>query len=297
MKNPSTFGNNLFNVIKTEVKAVHDNPDQQKNDWVIVMHDQPLILDSKALCCFKDTKFRRALLWLVEWKWFERIMLLCIFVGSFAMLFQNRLNPITAIDTIQDVFTYVFTVESMLKIISYGFVVHRHSYLRYAWNWLDIIVVIIGIAEQIDSSFPNLKSLRILRMLRILNQIKHAPSLKRLIRSLILSVKDLLNVVVFFIFVFLLFGIIGVQLFGNSFYNLCRTTPAPYPNGSWPIDQNVQRVCGGQFECPAGSYCGNPLTLTPSIPLSPDQDYKDNSLINYGITSFDNIGRAVLSLF
>lgn len=42
------------------------------------------------------------------------------------------------------VFTTIFTVECVLKIIAYGFIVHRNSYMRVGWNLIDFAVVISG---------------------------------------------------------------------------------------------------------------------------------------------------------
>ena len=41
-------------------------------------------------------------------------------------------------------FTVVFTVEMVMRIVALGFFLHRYSYLRDAWNWLDFIVVILS---------------------------------------------------------------------------------------------------------------------------------------------------------
>jgi hypothetical protein len=41
-------------------------------------------------------------------------------------------------------FVTVFTIESILKIIAYGFLFHPGAYLRNPWNILDFVIVIIG---------------------------------------------------------------------------------------------------------------------------------------------------------
>lgn len=41
-------------------------------------------------------------------------------------------------------FTYVFTIEAIMKIIAYGFIIHKNSYLRDGWNIIDFIVVMAG---------------------------------------------------------------------------------------------------------------------------------------------------------
>jgi voltage-dependent calcium channel L type alpha-1D len=45
------------------------------------------------------------------------------------------------------IFTIFFTLECVLKILAYGFVIHHKAYLRDGWNWIDFIVVIVGLVE------------------------------------------------------------------------------------------------------------------------------------------------------
>jgi hypothetical protein len=42
------------------------------------------------------------------------------------------------------VFTIIFLVEMMIKIIARGFILHKHAYLWDPLNWLDFIVVVSG---------------------------------------------------------------------------------------------------------------------------------------------------------
>lgn len=51
------------------------------------------------------------------------------------------------IELMSDIFTMIFTLECIIKIIAMGFVVHRNSYLRDGWNWLDFIVVCTGMLD------------------------------------------------------------------------------------------------------------------------------------------------------
>lgn len=48
------------------------------------------------------------------------------------------------IDKMNLIFTWVYLGEAILKIIALGFVKHKNSYLREAWNCIDLIVVIFG---------------------------------------------------------------------------------------------------------------------------------------------------------
>jgi hypothetical protein len=42
------------------------------------------------------------------------------------------------------IFTIIYTIEALLKIIAKGFVFHRYAYLREVWNCIDFIVVVFG---------------------------------------------------------------------------------------------------------------------------------------------------------
>ena len=48
------------------------------------------------------------------------------------------------LDNCGTVFTVIFAVESGLKILAYGFIMHRNAYMRLGWNILDFGVVISG---------------------------------------------------------------------------------------------------------------------------------------------------------
>lgn len=42
------------------------------------------------------------------------------------------------------VFLVIFTVETVLKIVAYGLVLHPSAYIRNGWNLLDFIIVVVG---------------------------------------------------------------------------------------------------------------------------------------------------------
>ena len=98
----------------------------------------------------------------------------------------------------------VFTIESILKIIAYGFLFHPGAYLRNPWNILDFVIVIIGydlyilnldkalysesvnICQHISFSlmtialgqtWGNVKALRAFRVLRPLRLVSGVPSM------------------------------------------------------------------------------------------------------------------------
>jgi hypothetical protein len=50
-----------------------------------------------------------------------------------------------------NVFTVIFTIEAVLKMIGMGFIMHKRAYLRNGWNWIDFTVVAIGILDALPN--------------------------------------------------------------------------------------------------------------------------------------------------
>lgn len=53
------------------------------------------------------------------------------------------------------VFLVIFTVETMLKIVAYGLVLHPSAYIRNGWNLLDFIIVVVGCASAGGHPYPS----------------------------------------------------------------------------------------------------------------------------------------------
>lgn len=209
------------------------------------------------------------------------------------------------------VFTITFMIECVLKIIAMGFVHHKNSYLRDSWNWLDFAVVCVGITDYIPGiTGSNLKALRTLRVLRPLRSINKFPSMKKLISSLLASLPALGNAVMFMMFIFLLFCILGVQSFSGILYQRCRYDPQPNidpTTGKWttwpkledPNDPDrYKRLCSmdgsGVYSCPKDYTCGSP----GQFKLSLESDgVPDSELIMYGIITFDDIIAGMITIF
>ena len=78
----------------------------------------------------------------------------------------------------------IFTLECAMKILAYGFVMHQGSYLRSVWNFLDFLIVVIGLVSAVldyvmsgagDPGF-DVKALRAFRVLRPLRLVSGVPS-------------------------------------------------------------------------------------------------------------------------
>lgn len=139
---------------------------------------------------------------------------------------DNLTNWNKWLDKVDRGFTAIFIFEAAIKILAFGFVIHKKSYLRDPWNVLDFAVVIISLISMIPS-LPNLKSLRTMRVIRPLRSINAVPSMKRLVATLLISLPRMAYLVIFMIFCIFIFAILGMQLFARKLYNRCRLTDAP----------------------------------------------------------------------
>lgn len=55
---------------------------------------------------------------------------------------NGKFNQI--LDTSNFVYTILFVVEAVMKIIANGLIIHPESFLRNGWNLIDSVVVISG---------------------------------------------------------------------------------------------------------------------------------------------------------
>jgi hypothetical protein len=114
------------------------------------------------------------------------------------------------------VFTFVFTLEVILKNIALG----PTAYLQDAWNRFDVAVVALSIVGFVITVATTTKAsylalLRIFRIARAFRLIKRAKGLRTLLNTLIFSLPALTNVgSVLFLF-FFIFAVMGMNLFGR----------------------------------------------------------------------------------
>jgi len=188
------------------------------------VHDKKLEYDIRALFILPG-KFpvRKWLVWLTSWKWFDNFITLVILANSIMLsftdygdrlygdgYFSQRNANMAQVDT---AFSIIFTFECVAKILAMGFALHKNSYMRDVWNWLDFFVVMISVIGWIPGieSNSSLKSLRTFRILRPLRSINSMPRMKQLIKTLLASLEGLMNVGLFLAFVFTIFAIFGTH--------------------------------------------------------------------------------------
>jgi voltage-dependent calcium channel L type alpha-1D len=151
-------------------------------------------------------------------------------------------------------FNIVFFIEAFSKIIAYGFYGGKTAYLSSAWNIMDFFIVVMSIFDFIPGmSGGNFSAIRSFRVLRPLRTITKFPELRFLVSLLLSCIPMLANVFGLNFFIYFVFGILGMQLFGGALRGRCYSMTDgaimedPF---SWPF------ICGeGQLTCPKGFTC------------------------------------------
>ena len=99
---------------------------------------------------------RHEIIQIITHKYFDRFILTMIALNSLILGLSDYSNVSnrgelisegswrnTLIDETEVIFTIIFTIECILKIIGMGFT-GPNGYLHDRWNWLDFVVVVTG---------------------------------------------------------------------------------------------------------------------------------------------------------
>uniref|UniRef100_A0A8C2B1H9 Voltage-dependent N-type calcium channel subunit alpha-1B n=1 Tax=Cyprinus carpio TaxID=7962 RepID=A0A8C2B1H9_CYPCA len=177
------------------------------------------------------------------------------------------------LDDTEPYFIGIFCFEAGIKIIALGFVFHKGSYLRNGWNVMDFVVVLTGILTTLGSQF-DLRTLRAVRVLRPLKLVSGIPSLQVVLKSIMKAMVPLLQIGLLLFFAIVMFAIIGVEFYMGKFHFTCFKVDTGEKVSDYPCGKDLPaRIC------PNGTVCGN--WTGP----------------NFGITNFDNILFAILTVF
>ncbi|KAK7918828.1 hypothetical protein WMY93_010112 [Mugilogobius chulae] len=128
-------------------------------------------------------------------------------------------------------FSCIFLVEMVLKMVALGLVFGSGSYCRSPWNlkdgcWWSVCPAHRsgdGSSDQKDLE-EILKPLRLLRTLCPLRLLRYVPRLKQAVEGVTSSLKPLGSVSVISCVFFFVYGIVGVQLFQGKFYHCMDNT-------------------------------------------------------------------------
>ncbi|XP_010018959.1 PREDICTED: sodium channel protein type 4 subunit alpha [Nestor notabilis] len=173
---------------------------------------------------------RKACFRIVEHDWFETFIVFMILLSSGALAFEDiyieqRKVIRTILEYADKVFSYIFVIEMLLKWVAYGFKV----YFTNAWCWLDFLIVDVSIISLTAnwlgySELGAIKSLRTLRALRPLRALSRFEGMRVVVNALLGAIPSIMNVLLVCLIFWLIFSIMGVNLFAGKYYRCVNTT-------------------------------------------------------------------------
>ncbi|XP_006910851.1 sodium channel protein type 11 subunit alpha [Pteropus alecto] len=229
-------------------------------------------------CCFPCcTVNKRKSPWIIWWKlrktcyqivkhsWFESFIIFVILLSSGALVFEDvnlhkQPNIQALLNCTDNIFTFIFIMEMGLKWVAFGF----WKYFTSAWCWLDFIIVIVSVLNL--TNLKVLKSLRTLRALRPLRALSQFEGMKVVVNALIGAIPAILNVLLVCLIFWLIFCILGVNLFSGKFGRCTNVTD----NSSLVIDP---KLVANLSQCESRNF----------------------TWVNLNV-NFDNVGMAYLAL-
>eukprot|EP01064_Diplonema_japonicum_P013517 TRINITY_DN21080_c0_g1_i1.p1 TRINITY_DN21080_c0_g1~~TRINITY_DN21080_c0_g1_i1.p1 ORF type:complete len:1544 (+),score=329.74 TRINITY_DN21080_c0_g1_i1:57-4688(+) len=190
-----------------------------------------------------DAAPRKALQKVVEHIVFEVAVVLTIAGSTIAVAVEDPLSPPDSklskdLEITDYVFTSLFTLEAVMKIFTYGFVLHKTSYLRRDKGaWLDAIIVILSWASFVGGR--ELALFRVLRAIRPLRLVSQSDGMKLVLSSLVRSVPGVISVMFITFVIWGVWSIVGVQLFKGAFYSCTDVTYGDVAGDVYFIDDGA----------------------------------------------------------
>ncbi|XP_071329963.1 sodium channel, voltage-gated, type I-like, alpha isoform X1 [Trachinotus anak] len=167
---------------------------------------------------------------IVEHNWFESFIIFMILLSSGALAFEDvyiekRKTVKTVLEFADKIFTYIFILEMLLKWVAYGFA----KYFTNAWCWLDFLIVDISLVSMGAnamgySELGAIKSLRTLRALRPLRALSRFEGMRVVVNALLGAIPSIFNVLLVCLIFWLIFSIMGVNLFAGKYYHCVNKT-------------------------------------------------------------------------
>uniref|UniRef100_A0A8C6VY45 Calcium voltage-gated channel subunit alpha1 E n=1 Tax=Nothobranchius furzeri TaxID=105023 RepID=A0A8C6VY45_NOTFU len=223
----------------------------------------------------EDNVVRKYAKKITEWPYPFYMILATIIANCIVLALEQHLpsedkTPMSKkLEKTEPYFIGMFCFEAGIKIIALGFVFHKGSYLRNGWNVMDFIVVLSGILAAAGAHMNisvDLRTLRAVRVLRPLKLVSGIPSLQIVLKSIMKAMVPLLQIGLLLFFAILMFAIIGLEFYSGKLHKTSDSIEYEFPCGV--------RQCPAKYDC-SENWIGP----------------------NDGITQFDNILFAVLTVF
>ncbi|KAK8392889.1 hypothetical protein O3P69_013130 [Scylla paramamosain] len=232
----------VVNYVDTITSGVKDDDDPRFKRQEIMEKEPadcfPKKIFNRVQCCalFTETRLykkwyrvRQMCLYVVDSPYFEWVVLILIFASSVTLCFEDihldsKRELKEVLNYLNLVFAILFTIEMFVKWIALGFV----KYFTSVWTILDCFIVLVSMCSLFieQDNLIALRSLRTLRALRPLRAISRWEGMKVIkrastrivVNALMYAIPSIFNVLLVCLVFWLIFSIMGVQMFGGKFY-------------------------------------------------------------------------------
>ncbi|XP_069795822.1 voltage-dependent L-type calcium channel subunit alpha-1D-like isoform X10 [Narcine bancroftii] len=248
---------------------------------------------------------------------FEYIMFALIVLNTLCLAVQHyEQSPFfnSIMDILNMIFTAVFTVEMVLKLIAFKPMVcveKKERWLGYfsdAWNVFDFLIVIGSIIDvvlgEIDNSEENsrisITFFRLFRVMRLVKLLSRGEGIRTLLWTFVKSFQALPYVALLIAMLFFIYAVIGMQTFGKV--ALQDHTQINRNNNFQTFFQSVLLL----FRCATGeAWQEIMLACMPGRRCDPESDYGpgeentcgSNFAIVYFITFYMLCAFLIINLF
>ncbi|KAG7301620.1 hypothetical protein JYU34_014597 [Plutella xylostella] len=191
------------------------------------------LMDRNCECCVTCCidyegwlQFQNCLYGIVKDPLFELFITTCIVLNTLFLALEHHgmsENVRSALDIGNKVFTSIFTLECMMKVMAMS-----KDFFACGWNIFDLIIVSASLLDLIFELVDGLSVLRGLRLLRVLKLAQSWTTMKVLLSIIISTIGALGNLTFVLVIVIYIFAVIGMQLFSKS-YTPDKFEPDPVP--------------------------------------------------------------------
>eukprot|EP00798_Chlamydomonas_sp_ICE-L_P015919 gene15919-22053_t len=149
---------------------------------------------------------------------FDNIFLIVILINTImlAMEYDGMGGTYLAVLVLSNyVFTGLFTVELIVKLMGMGF----WEYVQDYFNVFDAFIVVVSLLEIVLTSIGGmgaLRALRALRVLRVLKLFKYVKSLRKIGEVMLTCFASFFSIMVLLILFWIVYAIIGLHVFGGT---------------------------------------------------------------------------------
>ena len=187
-----------------------------------VKYELPDWMADKSLGVFDvHSEVRTKCLGIIGHKWFINISMAFSLLGVFSIFMEEpvgQLNEFSGFIFGADVVVALFFVFHLLiHAVAQGLIFTPDGYLLELWNAVDTILLIVDLLSLISWEDQIEKFVRMVLTLRTLRIISRNEGMRQAASSLAATMPVIASMLSMALFIFIVFGIVGVRLYGGLF--------------------------------------------------------------------------------